>query len=51
MAAIYRGIEHAWHQLKSQAIDQDRQDNLVLLVGTLATGGILAIQFFWGLPA
>ncbi len=51
MAAIYRGIEHARRWLQSQTIDQDRQDNLVLLVGTLAAGGILAIQFLWGLPA
>lgn len=51
MAAIYRGIEHARRWLQSQAIDQDRQDNLLLVVGTLAAGGIVAIQFFWGLPA
>jgi len=51
MPAIYRGIEHAWRWLQSQGIDQDRQDNLVLLVGMLAAGGVCVIAFLWGLPA
>lgn len=41
MAAIYRGV-------KRVLADPDFP---VLLVGALAAGGVVAIAFFWGLPA
>lgn len=51
MPAIYREIGRARRWLRDQLGNQERQDNLILLVGIVAAGGIVAIQFFWGLPA
>lgn len=51
MSAIYRGLGRARRWLRNQRLDQNQQDNLVVLMGTLAAGGVWVIAFLWGLPA